>query len=148
MSWFIDWVRVGGRLWEPPSEPPPVYPLRHPPADDTHRHTAGLPSCLLRRHGASSGGSGRFSSIPLVLLSSSAGYQHGPLGVLLQLLGWSVTVIMDEGEETARENNYIRHRLRGDGAGPGCDVTAHVNDREGGGLRGVITCRRTDQYAV
>lgn len=79
------------------------------------------------------GGSGRFSSIPLVLLSSSAGYQHVPLGVLLQLLGWSVTVIMDEGEETARENNYIRHRLRGGGAGPRCDVTAHVNDREGGG---------------
>lgn len=73
--------------------------------------------------------------MPLVLLSSSAGNQHVPLGVLLQLLGWSVTVIMDEGEETARENNYIRHRLRGDGAGPRCDVTAHGSDGGGGSAR-------------
>lgn len=50
----------------------------------------------------SGGGSGRFSSIPVAVLSSSAGLQHVPLGVLLRLLGWSVTVIMDEGEETAR----------------------------------------------
>lgn len=50
----------------------------------------------------SGGRSGRFSSIPVVVLSSSAGLQHVPLGVLLRFLGWSVTVIMDEGEETAR----------------------------------------------
>lgn len=109
---------------------PPVYTVVMAP-----------PPCI------SGGGSGRFSSIPLVLLSSSAGYQHVPLGVLLQLLGWSVTVIMDEGEETARENNYIRHRLRGDGAGPRCDVSVHDNDQEGG-LREIITCRRTDQSIV
>lgn len=72
------------------------------PATLTDSRPASPPVYTVVMAPLSGGGSARFSSIPVVVLSSSAGLQHVPVSVLLRFLGWSVTVIMDEGEETAR----------------------------------------------